>query len=143
MKQLPGLDEFTKILMDKGYNSYFHTEGAYPGKLKDSISGFLEACRHGADKPLYADSLLLRTYLEWNGGGKPNIQCLMRVKHKDGRFDVRKMDIERTDRYGQLIKKSELTNLTTDSVPTAKEAIAYVSEKPRIQVSTRKRGFRM
>lgn len=143
MEAFSDLDTFAKILSEKGYNGYFHTEGAYPGKLKDSISGFLEACRHGADKPLYADNLLLRTYLEWNGGGKPNIQCLMRVKHKDGRFDVRKMDIERTDRYGQLIKKSELTDLTTDSVPTTKEAIAHVTEKPRVEVSLRKRGFRM
>jgi hypothetical protein len=34
-----------KILTDKGYNGYFHTQGAYAGKLKDSISEYLESCQ--------------------------------------------------------------------------------------------------
>ena len=38
MKQLLDLDTFSKNLSDKGYNGYFHTQSAYPGKLKDSIS---------------------------------------------------------------------------------------------------------
>lgn len=143
MKQLLDLDTFTKILTDKGYDGYFLTEGTYPGKLKNSIGRFLEACRLGADKPLYSGSLSLRTYLDWKGADKPGVQCYMRVRYDGGQFDVQKMIIERTDRYGQSIKKAELTGLTTESVPAAKEAIACVTEKPREQISTRKRGLRM
>ncbi|MGJ1446966.1 hypothetical protein ACR79S_06910 [Sphingobacterium spiritivorum] len=143
MKQLLDLDAFTKTLTDKGYDGHFLTEAAYPDKLKDSISRFLEACKNGTDKPLYSDSLSLRTYLEWNGEDKPNVQCYMRVRYEDGKFDVQKMDIERTNGYGHLMKKTELTNLTTGSVPTVKEALAQVSETPKQQFSSRKRGFRM
>ena len=42
MEALSDLSTFAKILTDKGYNGYFHTQGAYAGKLKDSISEYLE-----------------------------------------------------------------------------------------------------
>ncbi|MFC4872125.1 hypothetical protein [Negadavirga shengliensis] len=143
MKQLLDLDTFAKTLMDKSYNGYFHTEGAYPDKIKASISRFLEACKNGTDKPLYSDSLSLRTYLEWNSEDKPKVECHMWVKYEDGKFDVQKMEIKRTNRYGHLMKKSELKNLTTGSVPTVKEALAQVSNKPKQQLSSRKKGFKI
>ena len=143
MKQLLDLDAFTKTLTDKGYDGHFLTEAAYPDKLKDSISRFLEACSNGTDKPLYTNVLPLNTYLEWNGEDQPKVGCHMWVKYENGKFDVQEMEIERTDRYGQLLKQSKLTNLTASSVPTIKEAIAQVSEKPKEEIAPRKRGFRM
>ncbi|MGJ1526237.1 hypothetical protein ACR79H_11285 [Sphingobacterium spiritivorum] len=143
MKQLYDLEMFAKTLTDKGYDGYFHTEAAYADKLKDSINGFLEACEKGTDKPMLPNILLLKTYLQWNGDDKPKVECNMWVKYENGSFDVQEMDIERTDRYGQLLKQSKLTNLTTGSVPTVKEAIAQISEKPKEQTVSRKRGFRM
>ncbi|MGJ1303522.1 hypothetical protein [Sphingobacterium multivorum] len=143
MKQSLDLDTFVKTLTDKGYDGYFHTEAAYADKLKDSINRFLDACENGTDKPLYANSFSLRTYLEWNGEDKPKTECYMRVRYEDSKFDVQKMNIERTDRYGHSMKKSELTNLTTGTVPTAKEALAKVLDTPKQQFSSRKRGFRM
>ena len=38
-----------KILTEKGYDGYFHTQGAYAGKLKESISEYLENCRNGTE----------------------------------------------------------------------------------------------
>lgn len=143
MKQALDLDTFTKKLTEKGYDGYFQTEAAYADKIKESISRFLEACKNGMDKPLYANSFSLRTYLEWNGEDKPYTQCNMRVRYEDNKFDVQEMEIERKDQYGHLMKKSELKNLTTGLVPTRKEAIAQVAEKPKEQISPRKRGFRM
>ncbi|HTO17398.1 MAG TPA: hypothetical protein VLZ83_16655 [Edaphocola sp.] len=143
MKQMLDLDTFTKTLTDKGYDGYFQTEAAYADKLKDSINRFLEACENGTDKPLYADSFSLRTYLEWNGEEKPYTQCYMRVRYEDNKFDVQEMDIERKDQYGHSMKKSELKNLTTGTVPTVKEALAKVLDTPKQQFSSRKRGFRM
>jgi|SRR5690606_22582419 len=141
MKQLLDLDTFAKTLTDKGYDGYFLTQADYADKIKNSISRFLEACKNGTDKPLQPDSFSLRTYIEWNGDDKPKVDCYMRVQYEDGKFDVRKMEIERTDRYGQSMKKSELTNLTTGTVPTRKEAIALVSDTPKQKNSSRKRGF--
>ena len=128
MKQLLDLDTFAKALTDKGYNGFFQTEAAYPGKLKESLTEYLQACHNGTDKLNRHDTFLLSTYLQWNGHDKPRIECKLWIRHENDTFDVQKMDIERTDCYGQLLKKTELTNLSTVSVPTIKEAIAQVSE---------------
>ena len=143
MKQLLDLDTFAKTLTDKGYDGCFQTQGAYGGKIKESISSFLEACKNGTDKTILPNILMLKTYLQWNGEDKPKVECYMWVKHEDGLFDVQKMNIERTDQYGQLLKQSKLTDLSTNSVPTRKEAIAQVSEKPRERLSNQNRRFRM
>lgn len=143
MKQLLDLDTFVKTLTDKGYHGYFLTEVAYPDKLKDSISRFLEACENGMYKPVFPNRLSLRTYLEWNGDDKSVVKCNMRVKYEDGTFDVQKMDIERTDRYGHLMKRSELANLSTWTVPTLKEAVAQVSDTPKQQLPSRGKRFRL
>lgn len=136
------LDTFAKTLTEKGYDGYFLTDGGYPDKLKDSISRFLEACENGTDQPLQADSLLLKTYLEWQDEDKPYTDCYMDVRHEDGKFDVQEINIKRKDRYGNILKKSELTNLTTETVPTVKEALARVIEEPQKKKVYRKRGFR-
>ncbi|MDM1555378.1 hypothetical protein HX126_12495 [Chryseobacterium indologenes] len=143
MKQLLDLDTFAQTLTNKGYDGYFQTEAAYADKIKDSISRFLEACNNGTDKPMFPNILMLKTYLEWNGDDKQKVECNMWIKYKDGLFDVQKMNIDRIDQYGQLLKQSKLTDLTTNSVPTRKEAIAQVSEKPREQLSNQNRRFRM
>lgn len=145
MKMLLDLDTFAKILTDKGYDGYFHTESCCAGKLKDSISEFLEAWENGNDAPLLANHLHLSTYLEWNGPDKPKVECNMWVRYENGKFDLEQteMYIKRTDRYGQLLKQSKLTNLTASSVPTIMEAIAEVSEKPTEQIAPQKRGFRI
>ncbi|KOS05275.1 hypothetical protein AM493_03915 [Flavobacterium akiainvivens] len=145
MKHLLDLDAFVKTMTDKGYNGYFHTESSYAGKLKDSISEFLDAWNKGKEAPLLADHLHLSTYLEWNGEGKPKVECNLWVKYENRKFDLQQteMYIKRTDQYGQLLKQSKLTNLTSSSFPTVKEAIAQVSEKPKEQLFNQNRRFRM
>jgi hypothetical protein len=143
MKLLLDLDAFAKLLTDKGYDGCFLTQAGYPDKVKDSISRFLDACRKGTDKPLHHNLLSLNTYLEWNGEDKEKVACRMWVKFEEDKFDIHKIEIERKGRYGHLIKKSELTNLTTSSVPTVREAIALVSEKTKEEIAPRKRGLRM
>lgn len=145
MKLLLDLDAFAKTLADKGYDGYFHTESCCPGRLKNSLSGFLQTWENGNDTPSLANYLDLSTYLEWNGEDKPKIECNMRVRYENGKFDLQdsEMYIKRTDRYGQLLKQSKLTNLTASSIPTIREAIAQVSEKPKEEIAPRKRGFRM
>jgi hypothetical protein len=145
MKHLLDLDAFVKTLKDKGYNGYFHTEGSCAGELKDSISGFLENWKNDIDAPRVANFLHLSTYLQWNGEDKPKVQCNMRVRYENGKFDLEQSQIHitRTDRYGQLLKESKLTKLTADSVPTVKQAISMVSEKHNERITPLKRGFRM
>jgi hypothetical protein len=143
MQALSDLNTFAKILTDKGYDGYSHTESSCAGKLKDSISEFLETRNNGKDDPLSASNLHLSTYLEWNGEHKPKVECDMWVKYENGHFGLQEMSIRKTDRYGQLLKQAKLTNLTTGSAPTVKEALAQVSDTPAQQLSSRKRGFCM
>lgn len=143
MKQLLDLDKFAKTLTDKGYDGYFLTQAGYPDKIKDSISKFLEACNNDTDKLLYPDLLPIQTFLEWNGEDKPKVSCHMWLAHENGKFDVRRLEIERKDQYGHSIKKLELKVLSTETLPTRKEAIALVSDKPKQELPSRNRQFKM
>jgi hypothetical protein len=126
MKQLLDLDTFSKVLSDKGYNGFFTTQAAYPGKLKDSIREYLDSCAKGIE-PLKPE-LLLMGYLQWSGDDKPRVECALWVKHEKGAFDLQKMEIVRKDQFGHSLKQSSLTNLSAESVPKANEAIGLVNE---------------
>ena len=143
MEHLLDLDSFAKALTDKGYKGHFQTEASFPGKLRESIGEYLEACRNKADCPRNHNLFLLSTYLQWSGVDTARIACNLWVRREKDKFDLQKMVIERKDRYGQLLKKMELTGLTTGTVPTLKEAIELVSEAPKQQLSSRNRGFGM
>ena len=142
MKQLPDLDVFAKILIDKGFNGYFQTQVAYPGKLKESITEFMEACNNGKESDR-DENFLLSTYLQWSGDDNPSIVCDFWVRKENDGFDIHKMEITSKNRYGQFLKKAELKNLSINSIPTLKEAIAEVSVFSQQKDFSRKRGFRM
>jgi len=142
MEALSDLNTFAKILTDKGYNGYFHTQGAYAGKLKESINEYLENCRKGAEG-VPKQELLLTGYLCWTGEDKPRVECSMWVKYQKGKFDLNKMEVTKKDRFGQLLKQSELTNLSAIAVPNVAEAIAMVSDAPKQNVVLRNRRFKL
>lgn len=139
MEKAYDLDTFAKILTDKGYSGYFHTQAAYPDKLKESIRQYLEACRNGTD--MRKPELLLNTYLQYNGEEKPRINCYMWIKHHHETFELQRMEIEKKDQYGQLMKQSELTGLSAATAPTASQAIAMVNDELKQKTAPRKKGF--
>lgn len=132
MESYLDLNTFAKTLTGKGYDGYFHTQGVYAGKLIDSIAGYLENCRRGADK-LPSGNLLLNCYLQWSGDANPRIECSMWVKHLDGKFSLDRMELVKKDSFGQLIKKAELTNISVFSAPTSFEAIALTDEEQKLR----------
>lgn len=134
MKAVSDLNMFAKILTDKGYNGYFHTQGAYPGKLKDSIGEFLESCRNGTDT-LPKQDLILTGYLQWSGDDKPRIETTMWVKYQNGEFSLSRMEVAKKDEFGQLLKKTELSDLSVSSMPKLTEAVALVNEQQSHQTS--------
>ncbi|MGV8964024.1 MAG: hypothetical protein ACOH2V_11685 [Candidatus Saccharimonadaceae bacterium] len=142
MKQLLDLDTFSKILSDKGYNGYFHTQSAYPGKLKDSISEYLEACSSGKEH-LPKGDLILTGYLQWAGDERPSVQCNLWVKHENETFDLSKMEVKKSDRFGNILKHSELLNLSVETAPKANEAISMVSETEKQKNPVGQRRFRL
>ncbi|TGD58997.1 hypothetical protein [Flavobacterium humi] len=126
MKQLLDLDTFSKVLSDKGYNGYFTTQAAYPGKLKDSIREYLDSCAKGIE-PLKSE-LLMMGYLQWSGDDKPRVECSLWIKHVKGAFDLQKMEIVRKDQFGHSLKHWSLTSLSAETAPKVSEAIAMVKE---------------
>ena len=142
MEALSDLSTFAKILTDKGYNGYFHTQGAYAGKLKDSISEYLESCQKGADT-LPKQDLLLTGYLQWSGEDKPSVECSMWVNYLNGKFSLNRMEVARKDQFGQLLKKSELTNLSLIVVPNAIEVIALVNDEQKQNVGKISKRFKL
>ena len=143
MQKLYDLSTFTHMLTTKGYDGYFHTEGAYPGRLKESMEAFMEKCREG-EEPEPKGQLSITCYLKWEGEDKAHIRCRMVLKHQNAKFDVQKLEITKMDRYGRRIKHSELTNLSTDLVPKIAEAIAIADEVTVKQhASSKNRHFKL
>ena len=142
MEALSDLNTFAKILTDKGYNGYFHTQGAYAGKLKESISDYLESYQKGTDS-LPKQDLLLTGYLQWSGDDKPRVECSMWVKYLNGKFSLSRMEVAKKDGFGQLLKKSELANLSVMSAPQLKEAIALVNDAPKQQAGKSPKRFKL
>ena len=142
MEVLSDLNTFAKILTEKGYNGYFHTQGAYAGKLKDSISDYLESCQKGTDS-LPKQDLLLTGYLQWSGEDKPRVECSMWVKYLNGKFSLSRMEIAKKDSFGQLLKKSELTNLSIISAPKLTEAIALVNDEQKQNLGSSSKRFKL
>ena len=142
MEALSDLNTFAKILTEKGYNGYFHTQGAYAGKLKESIGEYLENCQKGADS-LPKQDLLLTSYLQWSGDDKPRVECSMWVKYLNGKFSLSRMEVAKKDGFGQLLKKSELTNLSLIVVPNAVEVIALVNDEQKQNVGKISKRFKL
>lgn len=142
MEALSDLSTFAKILTDKGYNGYFHTQGAYAGKLKDSISQYLESCQKGADT-LPKQDFLLTGYLQWSGDDKPRVECSMWVKYLNGKFSLSRMEVAKKDGFGQLLKKTELPNLSVISAPKLTEAVALVNDKPKQKSDKSSKRFKL
>ena len=142
MEALSDLNTFAKILTEKGYNGYFHTQGAYAGKLKESISDYLESCQKGTDS-LPKQDLLLTGYLQWSGEDKPRVECSMWVKYLNGKFSLNRMEVAKKDGFGQLMKKSALSDLSIISVPKAIASIALVSEEPKQEAEKSPKRFKL
>jgi hypothetical protein len=67
----------------------------------------------------------------------------MWIKYQNGKFDLNKMVVTKKDRFGQLLKQSELTNLSAIAAPKVAEAIAMVSGAPKQNVAHRNRRFKL
>lgn len=142
MEAISDLNTFAKILTAKGYDGYFHTQGAYAGKLKDSISEYLESCQKGADS-LPKQDLLLTGYLQWSGDDKPRVECSMWVKYLNGKYSLSRMEIAKKDGFGQLLKKTKLANLSVITVPKLTEAVALVNDEPKQKVGKSPKRFKL
>lgn len=131
MEAISDLKTFAKILSEKGYTGSFHTQGEFAGKLKDSISNYLESCL------VPMPELLITGCLISKGQTKPRIECSMWIKYFNGKFFLFKMKFERKNRFGKLLDQCVLANLSVITAPSAKTAIKMVSD-----VGKKRRAFK-
>src|SRR5690606_12082166 len=120
---------------------YFSTQGGYPGKLKESISESLASCRKGLD--IYKADFLLTGYLRWRGVAERCVQCCLHIKQQGETFDLSILVISKQDCCGQLLKQSELTNLSVKTVPEVSKALAMVNDIPGSKIGQHNRGIRL
>lgn len=142
METYSDLNTFAKALADKGYTGYFHTQGAYGGKLKESIGEYLENCQKATDI-LPKQHILVTGYLQWSAEDKPSVQCSMWVKYLNGKFSLNKMEVAKKDHFGQLLKKAELTNISVISAPKAVDAAALVNNKNKQKAGQSRKRFKL
>jgi hypothetical protein len=67
----------------------------------------------------------------------------MWVKYLNGKFSLNRMEVTRKDQFGQLLKKSELANLSVISAPKAVEAVALVNEEPKQKAGQSPKRFKL
>lgn len=53
------------------------------------------------------------------------------------------MEVAKKDRFGQLLKKSELANLSVMSAPKSTEAIALVNDEPKQKAAQSPKRFKL
>ncbi|MNE28624.1 hypothetical protein D3C80_1220700 [compost metagenome] len=53
------------------------------------------------------------------------------------------MEVARKDQFGQLLKKSELTNLSVISAPKAMEAVALVNDEQKQKAGKSPKRFKL
>ena len=59
------------------------------------------------------------------------------------RVSLNKMEVAKKDRFGQLLKKSELANLSVISAPKAVEAVALVNDEPKQKAGNSPKRFKL
>jgi hypothetical protein len=67
----------------------------------------------------------------------------MWIKYLNGKFSLNKMEVARKDQFGQLLKKSELTNLSVISTPKAAEVIALVNDEQKQKAGKSPKRFKL
>ena len=67
----------------------------------------------------------------------------MWVKYLNGKFSLNRMEVAKKDGFGQLLKKSELANLSVMSAPKLTEAVALVNDEPKQKAGKSPKRFKL
>lgn len=128
------LNSIVDTLHSKGYNGYLLTSQQSPGKAREIIGEYLQ--RQQGNNAATTNGLWCSTYIKWDGEDKPRVLCDMWMFIQQDDLVLKKMIIEKKDRYDQLLKSKTLTDLSIQNMPTVMEAIAMVGDTPKINYKT-------
>ncbi len=114
------IDAFHK----KGFTNEFISQRDSPGKFKELLEDHLSASKDHATGKI--PDLWLCTYLNWNGENQSYIVCNMQMSFAKDNPVITKLTTEKKNGQAIPLKRSELTNVSIDSLPTVKELMESV-----------------
>lgn len=138
MKESYDAESFKNILIAKGYDDHFVITVCHFGKLGDNLNAFIKSYQSGQIDKEHG-LMLFTTCLKSDSGNQPSIKCDMCVDYNNGKFGVHRMII-----YEEGVSKSLkpiVMDVTTDTLPTASDAIA-MAINPELNDTQLKKGIR-
>lgn len=105
------VDDFVKMMKQKGYNGHFLCNTAHPGKLEESFHKHL---LHQLQGSSYISRFYLTTYSHWENDERPYVKCGFTVRYNNNNgFNVDKLRMDYANQYGSIRRKDILleTNL--------------------------------
>jgi hypothetical protein len=126
------IDEFAKLMNEKGFDGYFLCNAGFPGKLKDSLHQHLSEVLRAENKvrPFY-----LSTYSLWNDEHRPYVQCDIRVNY-DQQHGLRIDQVEAkfANQYG-TIRDFKIPLKANSEMPSREKINSIVgTEKKRMKL---------
>lgn len=118
------IDTIIDAFHKKGFTNMFMSERDSPGTLKEIIDDYLHRIKDQNAETV--PDLWLSTYLNWNGEDQSYIVCNMWLSLQKENPVITKLITDKKNGQAIPIKKSELTDVSMDSLPTVKELIASV-----------------
>lgn len=126
MKESYQVETFKNILIEKGYDDHFVITVCHFGKLEENLNAFIKDYQSGG-MDIANGLLTFTTYLQSNGIDKPSIKCDLYVDYKNGEFNATRMEILYRDSLKKTLEHVVM-DVSMDTLPTAREAIAMVTD---------------
>lgn len=122
------IDEFEKLMNQKGFNGHFLCNSGFPGKLGESLHQHLLEALQGET---YVRPFYLTTYSHWKDDEQPHVKCDFKMKYDSWMgFQVEKMEVTRANHFGS-IKRIELRPNKNEDIPTREKVNALVGQKKK------------
>jgi hypothetical protein len=119
--------ELERLLKARGYDRYFLCNSAHPGRLKESLSDYLQT----PEKDRTVAPLRLTTYSHWRDEDSPYVRCDFKMHYDPSTgFRVSEMQVTRANQYG-ILKSIELRPGGNNDIPSCEEANALMGQKRR------------
>jgi hypothetical protein len=137
---LENIDGFDRLLKSKGYEGYFLTNAACPGRFRESIMDYIYGIIAGTESHAKT-GLSFSTYLRWSADPEySSIHLNMDVDYSRMQsFQVREMTIRTENIYGETGNEKKIENIQGNhKIPDCNQAMNMVLNKPKKQSRIRK-----
>lgn len=124
------IEEFERLMNQKGFDEYFLTNASFPDKLGESLKKHLsDVLNDNAQIPPFH----LKTYSLWNGEDRPHVKCDFKTRYdRTAGFTVEKLQAEYVGAYSNIpMKTLEIILSKNKDIPTQEQVNALIRPKRR------------